>query len=109
MGSPAASADIGALGAPPLFFHPVRLTQETAMADTSSSAGKPIAVPVSIQLTGAEADDKLDSLTGEPIPVLEDKNNHLIDALRYALEGARRIRAKPATVAISIPSMARLL
>lgn len=50
---------------------------------------------------------KLDSLTGEPIPVLEDKNNHLIDALRYALEGARRIRAKPATVAISIPSMAR--
>jgi phage terminase large subunit len=49
---------------------------------------------------------KLDSLTGEPIPVLEDKNNHLIDALRYALEGARRIKAKPGTVSVSIPSMA---
>lgn len=33
---------------------------------------------------------KTDSLTGVVIPVLEDKNNHLIDALRYACEGARR-------------------
>jgi phage terminase large subunit len=31
-----------------------------------------------------------DSLTGEPIPRLEDRNNHVIDALRYACEGARR-------------------
>lgn len=29
---------------------------------------------------------KTDKLTGEILPVLEDKNNHLIDALRYALE-----------------------
>ena len=31
-----------------------------------------------------------DPLTGAVIPVLEDKNNHIIDALRYACEGARR-------------------
>lgn len=36
---------------------------------------------------------KTDPLTGEVMPVLEDKNNHVIDALRYACEGARR--AKP--------------
>jgi len=48
---------------------------------------------------------KLDKLTGEPIPVLEDKNNHLIDALRYALEGVRRVQVKPKTVAIRVPSM----
>jgi len=29
---------------------------------------------------------KTDKLTGEILPLLEDKNNHLIDALRYALE-----------------------
>lgn len=29
---------------------------------------------------------KTDRLTGEVLPVLEDKNNHIIDALRYALE-----------------------
>lgn len=50
---------------------------------------------------------KLDKLTGEPIPDLEDKNNHLIDALRYALEGVRRVREKAPTVAYAIPSMAR--
>lgn len=33
---------------------------------------------------------KKDPMTGKPIPVLEDKNNHVIDALRYACEGARR-------------------
>ncbi|MDE2107429.1 MAG: terminase large subunit, partial [Patescibacteria group bacterium] len=32
---------------------------------------------------------KVDPHTGEVLPVLEDKNNHVIDALRYALEGAR--------------------
>jgi phage terminase large subunit len=48
---------------------------------------------------------KLDSLTGEVTPVLEDKNNHMIDALRYACEGARRAKAKDAAPA-SIPKMA---
>ena len=36
---------------------------------------------------------KVDQITGEVLPILEDKNNHVIDALRYACEGARR--AKP--------------
>lgn len=33
---------------------------------------------------------KVDKLTGVVMPVLEDKKNHVIDALRYACEGARR-------------------
>lgn len=49
---------------------------------------------------------KLDSLTGQILPVLEDKNNHLIDALRYAVEGARRaLNASPKVMTASIPSM----
>jgi len=36
---------------------------------------------------------KTDPLTGAVLPLLEDKHNHVIDALRYACEGARR--AKP--------------
>ena len=35
---------------------------------------------------------KLDRLTGEPMPILEDKHNHTIDALRYALEPVMRHR-----------------
>lgn len=39
---------------------------------------------------------KTDPLTGEILPMLEDKNNHCIDALRYACEGARRAgKARP--------------
>lgn len=33
---------------------------------------------------------KVDPKTGEILPVLEDKKNHVIDALRYALESTRR-------------------
>lgn len=33
---------------------------------------------------------KKDPKTGKPIPILNDKDNHVIDALRYACEGARR-------------------
>lgn len=33
---------------------------------------------------------KTDARTGEVLPVIEDKNNHLIDALRYAVEGLHR-------------------
>ena len=33
---------------------------------------------------------KTDRLTGEVLPILEDKNNHVIDALRYALELVRK-------------------
>jgi phage terminase large subunit len=33
---------------------------------------------------------KIDQRTEEILPVLDDKDNHVIDALRYALEGTRR-------------------
>lgn len=36
---------------------------------------------------------KQDPLTEAILPALEDKNNHVIDALRYACEGARRAQA----------------
>lgn len=36
---------------------------------------------------------KTDPLTGAVLPVLEDKDNHMIDALRYACEGVRRAQA----------------
>lgn len=35
---------------------------------------------------------KVDQHTGEVLPLLEDRKNHVIDALRYALEGVRRQR-----------------
>jgi phage terminase large subunit len=38
---------------------------------------------------------KTDPQTGEILPMLEDKNNHTIDALRYALEELRRSGYKP--------------
>ena len=38
---------------------------------------------------------KVDEHSGEILPVLEDKNNHTIDALRYALEELRRTGYKP--------------
>lgn len=41
---------------------------------------------------------KIDKDTNEILPILEDKNNHVIDALRYACEGARRAtKPKPKT------------
>jgi phage terminase large subunit len=50
---------------------------------------------------------KTDSLTGQVIPVLEDKDNHLIDSLRYACEGARRaLTTKPPVTTVTIPKMA---
>ena len=33
---------------------------------------------------------KVDQMTGLVLPQLEDKDNHLIDALRYAVEAVRR-------------------
>jgi phage terminase large subunit len=51
---------------------------------------------------------KTDSLTGQVLPVLADKDNHMIDALRYSVEGARRaIAAAPTmSVPVTIPAMA---
>lgn len=37
---------------------------------------------------------KIDPLTNLVLPVLDDKDNHVIDALRYACEGARRAKKK---------------
>ena len=49
---------------------------------------------------------KLDSLTGQITPVLADKDNHMIDSLRYAVEGARRaLAAKPVSPLTFVPSM----
>lgn len=48
---------------------------------------------------------KTDPLTGEVLPILQDKDNHLIDSLRYACEGARRAdAATPKTFVVSMPS-----
>lgn len=51
---------------------------------------------------------KTDKLTGQVTPVLADKDNHMVDALRYACESVRRVKeGKPDTSAVSIPSLAR--
>lgn len=51
---------------------------------------------------------KTDTLTGQVLSVLADKDNHMIDALRYAVEGARRILSnKPKEEeGVSIPTLA---
>lgn len=42
---------------------------------------------------------KTDQLTGAILPVLQDKHNHVIDAVRYMLEGVRKAVVKPMKVA----------
>jgi phage terminase large subunit len=49
---------------------------------------------------------KIDPLTDAVLPVLDDKDNHLIDSLRYACEGARRAMAVKPPPVVSIPSSA---
>jgi phage terminase large subunit len=49
---------------------------------------------------------KADPLTGAVLPVLEDRDNHLIDALRYALEGARRTAAAKPVAQLSVAPVA---
>lgn len=51
---------------------------------------------------------KTDSLTGQVTAILEDKDNHCMDAVRYAVEGARRA-IKKIDAPVSIPSMASAL
>jgi phage terminase large subunit len=48
---------------------------------------------------------KTDPLTGRILPVLEDKKNHVIDALRYACEGVRRSNATKTTAFTPLPTM----
>ena len=38
---------------------------------------------------------EIDKLTGQVVPKLADKDNHVIDSLRYACEGARRAQKRP--------------
>lgn len=45
----------------------------------------------------AEFSYKIDKQTDEILPMLDDKDNHVIDALRYALEGLRRAGVAPKT------------
>ena len=46
---------------------------------------------------------KVDPLTGKILPVLDDKNNHIIDALRYSCEAARRAPVRKAFDAVPLP------
>ena len=48
---------------------------------------------------------RTDPLTGDILPVLEDSNNHVIDAARYALEGVRR--AGLSSVSLVAPTAVR--
>jgi phage terminase large subunit len=52
---------------------------------------------------------KADNLTGQVTAALEDKDNHMIDALRYAVEGARRALAmkRPEPGPVHIPTLIR--
>lgn len=46
---------------------------------------------------------KTDKLTGLVLPVLSDEDNHVIDALRYACEGARRAAGSAPVIVAPIP------
>lgn len=48
---------------------------------------------------------KVDPLTGQILGVLEDKDNHAIDAVRYATEGARRALSGKPMIVTAPPSM----
>lgn len=48
---------------------------------------------------------KTDPLTSQVLPILNDKDNHVIDALRYACEGARRVTTSKAHSSMSIPTI----
>ena len=48
---------------------------------------------------------KTDPLTGSVLPILADKDNHLIDALRYACEGARRAKKPVAATGYVMPAV----
>lgn len=50
---------------------------------------------------------KVDPDTDEVLPVLEDKDNHTIDALRYACEGTRRKAQNKRPTAAPVPTMNR--
>jgi phage terminase large subunit len=50
---------------------------------------------------------KKDPLTGRILPLLEDKKNHVIDALRYACEGVRRSATTKPALFLPLPNVKR--
>lgn len=50
---------------------------------------------------------KTDPATNAVLPVLEDKHNHLIDAVRYSLEGVRRIQQQKPPKVVILPTASR--
>jgi len=50
---------------------------------------------------------KTDPLTGQVLPLLADKDNHVIDAVRYACESARRAQKKTPVDVAPLPMMNR--
>lgn len=50
---------------------------------------------------------KEDALTGKILPILEDKKNHVIDALRYACEAVRRAKVSNPAAFTPLPTMNR--
>jgi phage terminase large subunit len=50
---------------------------------------------------------KIDQLTGDVLPILEDKHNHTIDSLRYACEGVRKSLHDKKINAMPLPSAKR--
>jgi phage terminase large subunit len=50
---------------------------------------------------------KTDPMTGRVLPILEDKKNHVIDALRYACEGVRRVQKSTPAVFKPLPTASK--
>jgi phage terminase large subunit len=50
---------------------------------------------------------KVDALTDKVMPILSDKDNHVIDALRYACEGVRRAQAQAPVTRVIMPPPSR--
>ena len=50
---------------------------------------------------------KTDPLTGQVLPQLQDKDNHLIDALRYAVEAVRRTESTVPVFSAPLPTVSR--
>ncbi len=50
---------------------------------------------------------KTDPLTGQILPILQDKKNHVIDAIRYACEGIRRAAPKKHINFTALPTISR--
>ncbi len=48
---------------------------------------------------------KVDKLTGNILPILDDTKNHIIDALRYACEGVRRATTNKPKAFVPLPTM----